>query len=124
MSETLRLDKWLWYARFFKSRTMASERIQAGGFRINSAPVKKASSTVRPGDVVTFPLNDHVRVIRIAALGSRRGAAPEAQNLYEDLDPPKAKTSRVLVNPGHDLNGRPTKKAARAIKELRRSALE
>lgn len=84
----LRLDKWLWYARFLKTRSLAVKLAGSGDLRLNGMPVSKASQNVKPGDVLTFPLGAHVRVIRILALAARRGPAPEAQSLYDDLDPP------------------------------------
>jgi len=122
MSETIRLDKWVWYARFFKSRSLSAERIQSGRFRVNGTPVAKPSFQVKADDVITFPLNDHVRVIKILAIGTRRGPAPEAQALYEDLDPPKPKDKSAT--PIVERGGRPSKKDRRAVMEMKRSALE
>ena len=85
----LRLDKWLWFARFVKTRSLATKLIVDGRMRVNGAPTQKAHYTVKLGDVLTFPLGPHIRVIKVVALGSRRGPAPEAQALYEDLDPPR-----------------------------------
>ncbi len=122
MSGTLRLDKWLWYARFLKSRTLASKFCQTGKVRVNGDPVKKAHVSVRPGDVLTFPLGPHIRVIKILELGKRRGRATEAQTLYEDLKPPvhhKDKpTEPELVAPRDPGAGRPTKSQRRAIDRL------
>jgi ribosome-associated heat shock protein Hsp15 len=86
-AETLRLDKWLWQARFFKSRTTASKLCQAGRVRIDGAVVTKAHHPVRPGHVLTFPHARDIRVVRIVALGERRGPAAEARTLYEELTP-------------------------------------
>ena len=66
---TLRLDKWLWQARFFKTRTLASAEVQAGHLRINGVRVTKAASSVGAGDVLTFAQGDRVRLIRVEALG-------------------------------------------------------
>ncbi|MDE1173194.1 MAG: RNA-binding S4 domain-containing protein [Parvibaculaceae bacterium] len=81
-----RIDQWLWMARFIGSRTQASDFIETGRCRINGTRVTRASRAVRPGDVLTFPQGSHIRVIRILALAARRGPAPEARTLYEDLD--------------------------------------
>ena len=81
----LRLDKWLWQARFFKGRGLAAEMVQSGQCRINSQHCLKPGHGVQPGDVLTFVQADRVRVIRILALGHRRGPAPEAERLYDDL---------------------------------------
>lgn len=87
--ETLRVDKWLWHARFLKSRSLAAKLVTDGKLRINGDRHTKPGRTIRPEDVLTFTLNDRIRVIRIIALGTRRGPAPEAQALYEDMSPPE-----------------------------------
>jgi ribosome-associated heat shock protein Hsp15 len=87
-SADLRIDKWLWYARFFKSRSLAAKFVMKGKIRINRQRIKKASVTLKEGDVLTFALGPHIRVIEIVALGDRRGPAPEAQTLYLDLEAP------------------------------------
>ncbi|ACI99804.1 RNA-binding S4 domain-containing protein [Rhodospirillum centenum] len=88
----LRLDKWLWYARFVKTRGLAARLCASGAIRIGGAHVTKAHHRVKPGDVLTFPLGPHIRVIRVRALAARRGPAPEARTLYEDLSPPTPET--------------------------------
>jgi ribosome-associated heat shock protein Hsp15 len=121
MSDTLRLDKWLWHARFARTRSLAAKLIAAARFRINGNPTGKAHHAVRAGDVLTFPLGPHIRVIKVLALGARRGPAPEARLLYEDLDPPKP-TAPMLKEPAvaarEDGAGRPTKRERRAIDRL------
>ena len=71
-----RLDKWLWYARFFKSRSLATRFCAAGRLRVNGVPVAKAHFAVKPGDVLTFAKERRVHVVRVRALGARRGPAP------------------------------------------------
>ena len=83
-----RLDRWLWFARFFKSRTLATRFVVSGHLRINAERVVKAHYGVRIADVLTFAQGPRVRVIRVAALGIRRGPASEARTLYDDLEPP------------------------------------
>lgn len=83
----LRLDKWLWQARFFKGRDLAAAMVTGGHLRLNGQRCLKPGHGVAPGDVLTFPQANRIRVIRILALGERRGPAPEAQALYADLDP-------------------------------------
>ncbi len=113
MSEpSLRLDKWLWHARFCKSRTLAAKLAGAGKVRIAGAPVFKAHHAVKPGDVLTFPLGPHIRTVRVLALGERRGPAPEARALYEDLAPPAGPSQATSGGP------RPTKSDRRAIDRL------
>jgi len=117
---SLRLDKWLWFARFFKSRTLATHFLETGKARMRGAVVKPAAQ-VRIGDVITFSLRGAVRIVEVRALGMRRGPATEARGLYEDLSPPvPAKspegTSPFERDPGA---GRPTKADRRAIDRLR-----
>ncbi len=83
---TIRLDKWLWHARFARSRALAARRIAAGAVRVNAVRVVKPSAPVRVGDGLSFAQGGEVRAIRILALGARRGPAPEARTLYADLD--------------------------------------
>jgi ribosome-associated heat shock protein Hsp15 len=84
-SEGLRLDKWLWQARFFKTRAIAAMLAGRRKIRVNSMLVTKPHHRVRPGDVLTFPQGETVRIVRVMELGVRRGPASEAQTLYEDL---------------------------------------
>ncbi|MGB3243852.1 MAG: RNA-binding S4 domain-containing protein [Sulfitobacter sp.] len=112
----LRLDKWLWYARFFKTRSLAAATVGAGIVRINGAATTKRSATITAGDVLTFAKGDHIRVIQIDAIGVRRGPAPEAQELYTDLSPPERhKQNKQPENPGFDGKGRPSKKDRRTF---------
>jgi ribosome-associated heat shock protein Hsp15 len=87
-SEGLRLDKWLWQARFFKTRALAATLAGRRKIRVNSSVISKPHYRVRPGDVLTFPQGRTVRIVRVVSLGSRRGPASEAQALYEDLAEP------------------------------------
>ncbi len=96
--ETLRIDKWLWHARFLKSRSLAAKLVTEGKLRINGDRYTKAGKTVRAEDVLTFTLHDRIRIVRIIALGTRRGPAPEAQALYEDMSPaPEPKPPQASV---------------------------
>jgi len=118
LSESQRIDKWLWQARFFKTRTLAAKVVAAGKVRVNSERVKKPASTVKPGDGLSFMQGDRLRIIRIEALSTRRGPASEAQGLYEDLTPePEARLSATVERVGI----RPTKKQRRAIDAIRRT---
>jgi ribosome-associated heat shock protein Hsp15 len=110
--ETIRLDKWLWHARFFKSRTLAAGVVSAGKVRVDGQPVSKPGRTIGVGTVLTFPKEDAVRVVMILALGTRRGPAPEARELYEDRSPEPVHRPR---NPRFEGKGRPTKKDRRAM---------
>ena len=121
-SPKIRVDKWLWYARFFKSRGLAGEVAGSGAVRVNGDRITKASHAVRAGDVLTFPKDSHIRVIQIDAIGERRGPAPEAQALYTDLDPPQPKPREERPAPVQrdEGAGRPTKRERREIDALRR----
>jgi ribosome-associated heat shock protein Hsp15 len=85
-----RLDKWLWFARIVKSRTLAAQLVQDGKVRINRAKVAKPAQTVRPDDVLTISIRGGVQVLRVIAPGARRGPPAEARLLYELLSPPIA----------------------------------
>jgi ribosome-associated heat shock protein Hsp15 len=110
--DTVRLDKWLWHARFFKSRSISAGVISAGHVRVNGAPAPKPARAVGQGDVLTFSQERQVRVVKIIACGTRRGPAPEAQALYADMSPPVEKTP---ANPRFDGGGRPTGKDRRDL---------
>lgn len=116
-----RLDKWLWFARVVKSRTLAATLIGEGKFRVNGARVDKPSTVVKTGDVVMSTALRSVRVVRVTAIGKRRGPAAEAQQLYDDLTPPappreEAASAAAARESGA---GRPTKKERRLIDRLR-----
>jgi ribosome-associated heat shock protein Hsp15 len=95
-ADALRIDKWLWHARFFKTRGQATRLCADGRVRVDGAVVTKAHHLVRPGNVLTFPQARDIRVVRIEALGTRRGPPREAQALYSDLAPPRV-ASRPAV---------------------------
>ena len=128
MAETpqkIRLDKWLWQARFFKTRGLSAKLVSGGHVRVNSVKVAKPAHAVGPDDVLTFPQANAVRVIRIVAIGSRRGPAPEAQALYKDLSPPEPrKAEDVPPAPKYEGKGRPTKRDRRKLDLNRSDTLE
>ena len=80
-----RIDKWLWHARFMRTRSNAAALVEAGHVRINGKRVTAASQLVRTGDVITLALDRAVRVVEVAGFCERRGGAPEARALYRDL---------------------------------------
>ena len=92
---TLRLDKWLWHARFFKSRSQATAYCAEGRLRLNRRHIDRASAALRVGDVLTFPHGNAIRVVRVLALGVRRGPPPEARALYADLVAPDPAVQRA-----------------------------
>ncbi len=122
LTQTQRLDRWLWFARFFKSRTLAASVVSAGKVRVNAERVGKPSHSVRAGDVLTFPAAKQIRVIKIVDLGTRRGPAPEAQALYEDQAPPEARKTvekAPKVAEREAGAGRPTKRERRQTTALK-----
>ena len=117
----MRADKWLWHARFFKTRGLATKLISAGHLRVNSVKVTKPAQAIGPGDVLTFPQAKRIRVVKLLALSDRRGSAPIAQALYEDLTPIEEKrvdgsdevAPNVLRAPRFEGKGRPSRKDRR-----------
>ena len=97
--DKLRVDKWLWHARFFKTRNLASGTVRAGHLRVNGQKISKPATNVKLGDVLTFPQG-------------RRGPASEAQTLYQDLTPAREKHPQV---PRFEGKGRPTKQDRRNL---------
>ena len=122
---SIRADKWLWYARFFKSRTLAAKMVTAKRLRVSGQVVDKAHHQVRIGDVLTFPQGRAIRVVKILELGVRRGPASEARGLYEDLKPvesrPAAAGAPEARRPGERPPGagRPTKRERRQLERLK-----
>jgi ribosome-associated heat shock protein Hsp15 len=97
-SEGQRLDKWLWFSRIVKSRSLAAKLIEGGSIRVNRQRVVKAAACVRRGDVLTASLHGRVRVIEVIAIGSRRGPPAEAQALYAELAPHGASQAEPAGN--------------------------
>lgn len=110
MTDTQRIDKWLWHARFFKTRSLATEVVAGGHVRVDGDRISKPAHAVRPGVTLTFPQVRRIRVIRVEALSSRRGPATEAQTLYTDLTPTEEDAPK---NPGYEGKGRPSAKDRR-----------
>lgn len=119
--QSQRLDQWLWFARIVKSRTLAATLISEGKIRVNRDRVEKPSQAIKPGDVITSGIQRQVRVLRVVAIGKRRGPAAEAQALYDDLTVVTAQpAARREVAAGREMgSGRPTKKERRLTDRLR-----
>ena len=116
-----RLDKWLWQARFFKTRGLAASEVRAGHVRVNGEKASKPAAQIKIGDVLTFTQGRRVRVVEIRALASRRGPATEAQGLYDDQSPPPPPKPAPAEE---RIGGRPTGKDRRKTDALRSRALE
>ena len=128
--KAVRLDKWLWYARFFKTRALASKAISNGRFRLNGDLMSKPHRQANCGQVLTFSQGARIRVVRIKALGLRRGPAKEAALLFDDLAPivPAAKNLKFSHLPVFENrqagDGRPTKRHRRETDRLKAGLLE
>ena len=126
----VRLDKWLWYARFFKTRALASKAISNGSFRLNGDLMSKPHRQADCGQVLTFSQGARIRVVRIKALGLRRGPAKEAALLYDDLAPIVTATENKKFSPlpvfedRQAGDGRPTKRHRRETDRLKAGLLE
>jgi ribosome-associated heat shock protein Hsp15 len=108
-----RIDKWLFFARVVKSRSLAQKLVAAGAVRINSNKADQPAALVKPGDGVTIRLERQIRVFKVLDPGKRRGPAEEARTLYEDLTPePQTAAPQPERAPGA---GRPTKRDRRAL---------
>jgi ribosome-associated heat shock protein Hsp15 len=123
--DRVRIDKWLWAARFFKTRTLASEAVQAGRVEINGAKAKP-SKDVTIGDTLDLRIGDMPWTVEVRGLADKRGSAAVAATLYVEtpasIELRKQRTlERRLSSPlGADLGARPTKRDRRLIEDLRR----
>ncbi|MCK4206313.1 RNA-binding S4 domain-containing protein [Brucella pituitosa] len=117
-----RIDKWLFFARVVKSRSLAAKLAVGGKVRVNRDKIEQASHQVKIGDVLTITLERRIVIYKVLAGGDRRGPAPEAQLLYEDLTPKPTQQSEKIeaVQPRRESGaGRPTKKERRETDRLR-----
>ena len=130
---TQRIDKWLWFARFVKTRTLAADLVTAGKVRLNRVRAEKPAQTVKPGDVLTLVLNRRVQLVRVLGIGERRGPSAAARALYEELTaegdvikpqtPSSAPVADWQPSAGSPVqrpagSGRPTKRERREIDRL------
>ena len=120
---SLRIDKWLWAARFYKTRSLATAAIHAGHVKLNGATVKPARE-LHAGDTLELAIGDVRWTIDVLGVNDQRRPASEAQQLYAETAASRARraalkeTHRLAPNPGSDLRGRPTKKARRQIRRF------
>jgi ribosome-associated heat shock protein Hsp15 len=119
----IRIDKWLWAARFFKTRSLAAEAVAGGKVEVNGARAKP-SRNVRPGETVNIHRGPFEWTIVVRAIAKRRGAAPEARLLYEETEQSLRNREAAAAQlkferpPEFDLPGRPSKKDRRAIQRF------
>jgi len=119
--ERMRIDKWLWAARFYKTRSLAAQAVAAGHVRLDGHALKPARE-LRCGDQLAITIGDQTWTIAVRGLSDQRRPAAEAQQLYEEGSESQARRAaqrearQLAPVPGSDLRGRPTKKARRQIK--------
>lgn len=120
---TMRLDKWLWAARFFKTRSFAQQAVAAGKVQLNGERTKPAHG-LKPGDLVLVRVGDWRWEAKVKALSERRGPAEEARKLYEETEASRAERERRQdlrrwgAEPAAMLKGRPTKRDRRLLERL------
>ena len=123
--DTVRVDKWLWAARFFKTRSQASDAVDAGHVELNGDRAKPAKP-VKAGDELRIRVHQNTFVVRVRALSERRGPASEAQALYEETDESRrererlAEQRRLAPTPAYEEGGRPTKRDRRDMSRVKR----
>ena len=123
--DTVRVDKWLWAARFFKTRSQASDAVNAGHVELNGDRAKPAKP-VKAGDELRIRVHQNTFVVRVRALSERRGPASEAQALYEETDESRrererlAEQRRLAPTPAYEEGGRPTKRDRRDMSRVKR----
>lgn len=123
-SDRVRIDKWLWAARFFKTRSVATEAVNGGKVELNGERAKPAK-TVKPGDEIRLRLGPYEHILIVRALGERRGPASVAQTLYEETEASRVARERLAAQlrlaPGgfvYEEKGRPTKKDRRDLSQF------
>lgn len=120
MKEGLRVDKWLWFARFCKSRSLAQTLCTEGRVFVDGEEVEKPNRLIRVGNVLVITLGPIRRTVIVQSLGARRGPASEAVQLYEERDPPERLDGAKKESPLHRApgSGRPTKRERRALEKF------
>ena len=128
-SDTLRIDKWLWAARFFKTRALATEAVAGGKVRVNGERVK-AARAVRPGDTLSIHIGHYEYVVRVLGLSAKRGPAAQAVLLYAESEPSKQARKELAARLSAEARsvpateGRPTKKERRQVIRFKKSGSE
>ena len=120
----VRVDKWLWAARFFKTRSLATDAVEGGKVQVNGLRVKPAKD-VKPGDRVEVTIGDMHWELIVEGLSEKRGPAPEARKLYRETEASEAARQKVAeerhlrVEPSLEIHGRPTKRDRRSLDRWR-----
>jgi len=119
----VRIDKWLWAARFFKTRTLAAQAVEGGKIQVNGQRVK-AARDLKPGDALAIRIGELEWLIEVRALATRRGPAEVARGLYEESEASRARrlatveARRRAPDPASGMRGRPTKRDRRLIRRF------
>jgi ribosome-associated heat shock protein Hsp15 len=122
-ADRLRIDKWLWAARFFKTRSLAAQAVEGGRVRLNGERVKPAKE-VRAGDEVVVHIGELEWIVGVRALSARRGPAEEARKLYDEREDSRVRRQAIVEmrrhepEPAFGLRGRPTKRDRRMLRKL------
>ena len=125
--DTVRLDKWLWAARFFKTRSLAQQAVAAGRVKLNGERIK-AAHAVKPGDGLAIRIAEFEWSIVVRSLSAQRSPAPQAQLLYEESEASRAARQKRAdqrrwgTEPSLQLKGRPTKRNRRLMEKFADSA--
>ncbi len=120
-SNKIRIDKWLWAARFFKTRSLASDAVECGKVLLNEARVKPAKS-VALGDMLSIRLGPYQFVVELSQLSDKRGGAPQAQKMYSETAASRMRREVVAIElkaSATTLTGRPTKKDRRDLDKIK-----
>ena len=121
-AEKLRIDKWLWAARFFKTRALAADAVESGKVLVNDARVKPAKA-LTIGDRLDIRLGQYQHEVEVLGLSGRRGPAPEAQQLYRESEESRSRRETIAAQnkllPQPHFKGRPTKRDRREIERFR-----
>lgn len=124
-AEKMRIDKWLWCARFFKTRSLATQAVDSGKVKLDAQRIKPARD-ITPGDRLSVQIDEFVWEIEVVGLSARRGPAPIAQTLYRETEASQLRRQQQLLahqvnrEPSAQLKGRPTKRDRRQIKRFER----
>ena len=120
-NETIRIDKWLWFARFFKNRALSARIISQGKVRLNGKRISKPSTTLKKGDALTFSQGNILRLVKVVELGKRRGPFREAVSLYDEIEEKMYVDEAVFSNqvphlfPKKKIDSKPDKRQRRDI---------
>jgi ribosome-associated heat shock protein Hsp15 len=121
----MRIDKWLWAARFFKTRSLATAAVDGGHVEANGERAKPAKQ-IRVGDELRIRISHYTHIVHVRGLAERRGPASEAQRLYEETEESRrererlAEQRRLAPSPAYEEGGRPTKRDRRDISRIKR----